>query len=331
MWKNRKVLVTGSNGFLGSHLCKSLIDLDAEVIGLYRNLHKDSELVRSGVHNKIMMIQGDLEDSALIDRIMCKYQIETIFHLGAQTDVKIAHANPVDTFRTNILGTCNLLESSRKFDTVKQIIVASSDKAYGDVENLPYTEKTKMNGIFPYDVSKSVTDLLSSTYFHTYGLPVCVTRCGNIYGGGDLNLTRIVPSSAMSVLKGEKPLIRGDGSSTRDYLYVLDAVDAYLTLAENMQINKEIWGEAFNFSSGKPLSVLDLVNKIIEIINIDHIEPEILNIAKCEINNQFLDIKKAENLLNWKPKYSIEEGLANTINWYDEYLQEKTSHEKVRV
>ncbi|AUD12505.1 sugar dehydratase, partial (plasmid) [Planococcus sp. MB-3u-03] len=316
MWKKRNVLVTGSNGFVGSHLCERLIHLEAKVVGLYRELKEDSVLVKSGSTLSMTMIKGDLTDLFLLKEVIETYEIETIFHLGAQTDVKVGSENPIETFESNIRGTWNVLEASKRSDKVKQIIVASSDKAYGTTLKLPYSEENHLNGIFPYDVSKSATDMLSSTYFHTFNSPVCITRCGNIYGEGDLNLTRIVPSSIMSIIKGEIPLIRGNGQSTRDYLYILDAVEAYLNLAENMERNPSILGEAFNFSNEDPITVIELVNKIIKISGKEGITPTVLNVAKHEIDHQFLNSLKATEILNWKPKFSLDTGILNTIKWY---------------
>nr|WEZ52001.1 GDP-mannose 4,6-dehydratase [Bacillus subtilis] len=260
-----------------------------------------------------------LEDLAVIERALGEYEIDTVFHLAAQAIVGVANRNPISTFEANILGTWNILEACRKHPLIKRVIVASSDKAYGDQENLPYDENMPLQGKHPYDVSKSCADLISHTYFHTYGLPVCITRCGNLYGGGDLNFNRIIPQTIQLVLNGEAPEIRSDGTFVRDYFYIEDAVQAYLLLAEKMEENN-LAGEAFNFSNEIQLTVLELVEKILKKMN-SNLKPKVLNQGSNEIKHQYLSAEKARKLLNWTPAYTIDEGLEKTIEWYTEFFK----------
>ena len=318
-WKDRNVLVTGCTGLLGSWLTKSLCEKEANVIGLIRDLVPRSNLNWSGFDNKIVSVRGEIEDYFLLERTINEYEIDTVFHLAAQTIVTIANRNPISTFRANIEGTWNLLEACRRAPLVKRIIVASSDKAYGDQERLPYDEKTPLEGRHPYDVSKSCADLICRSYYETYGLPVCVTRCGNFYGGGDLNFNRIVPGTIRSIIKDERPIIRSDGTYLRDYFYIRDGAESYMLLAEKME-NKDIHGEAFNFSTEHPNSVLEIVNKIIGLMK-SNLEPEILDSVTNEIRDQYLSAQKAKDLLDWHPIYSLDAGLKETIEWYQMFFK----------
>ena len=320
-WKDKNVFVTGCTGLLGSWLTKALVQKGANVTGLIRDLVPKSNLNWSGFNDKINIVRGEVEDYFLLERTINEYEVDTVFHLAAQTIVTIANRNPLSTFEANIKGTWNILEACRRNPLVKRIIVASSDKAYGDQEKLPYNESTPLEGRHSYDVSKSCADLLCRTYFETYKLPVCVTRCGNFYGGGDLNFNRIVPGAIRSILNGEKPIIRSDGTFIRDYFYIEDAVEAYLLLAEKME-DKKIHGEAFNFSNEIQVTVLELVEKIIESMG-SSLKPKILNEATNEIKHQYLSAEKAKKILDWKPRYTLEEALQRTIEWYREFLTEK--------
>ena len=274
-WKQRNVFITGVTGFLGSWMTKYLVEMDANVIGLIRDWVPKSKLINDQYINKINSARGNIEDYFLIERIINEYEIDTVFHLAAQTIVGIANNNPLSTFESNIKGTWNLLEACRRNKNIKKIIVASSDKAYGDQVKLPYDENTSLAGKHPYDVSKSCADLLCKTYYETYSLPVCVTRCGNFFGGGDLNFNRIIPGTIKSILNNERPIIRSDGTFIRDYFYIEDGVMAYLLLAEKME-DKKIHGEAFNFSNELQITVLSLVRKILELMK-SNLVPEILN------------------------------------------------------
>jgi CDP-glucose 4,6-dehydratase len=317
-WKDRNVFVTGCTGLLGSWLVKALIERGANVTGLIRDLVPKSNLNWSGFNDKINIVRGEIENYFLLERTINEYEIDTVFHLAAQTIVTIANRNPISTFESNIKGTWNVLEACRRAPLVKRIIVASSDKAYGDQEKLPYDEDTPLEGKHPYDVSKSCTDLLCRAYFETYKLPVCITRCGNFYGGGDLNFNRIVPGTIRSVLNKEAPIIRSDGSLVRDYFYIEDGVEAYLLLAERME-KLGIQGEAFNFSNEIQVTVFELVEKILKIMKSD-LEPKILRESTNEIKHQYLSAKKAREILNWKPKYTLDDGLRRTTKWYEDFL-----------
>ncbi len=315
-WKQRPVFVTGASGLLGSWLVDELLARGAHVTALLRDQVPGSRLVSSGTVDRITVVRGDLEDGTLLTRALNEYEIDTVFHLGAQTIVGTAYRSAVSTFDSNIRGTWNLLEACRVCSSlVKRVIVASSDKAYGEHDALPYTEDTPLRGRFPYDVSKSCADLLSFSYFYTHRLPIAVTRCGNLYGGGDLNFNRLVPGTIRSVLQGETPIIRSDGQFIRDYFYVCDAVEAYLNLAEQMP-GEQIVGEAFNFGTETPVSVLDLVNRILDIMGATNVTPRILNEASAEIRRQFLDCTKARTSLGWSSRYPLEQGLRQTIDWY---------------
>jgi CDP-glucose 4,6-dehydratase len=320
-WKDRNVFVTGCTGLLGSWLTKALVERGANVVGLIRDLVPKSNLNWSGFNDKISIVRGEIEDYFLLERAINEYEIDTVFHLAAQTIVTIANRNPISTFETNMGGTWNVLEACRRAPLVKRILVASSDKAYGDQEKLPYDENTPLDGRHPYDVSKSCADLVCRAYFETYELPVCVTRCGNFYGGGDLNFNRIVPGTIRSVLNNEPPVIRSDGTLVRDYFYIEDAVEAYLLLAEKME-NKEIYGKAFNFSNELQITVLEMVEKIIAVMD-SNLKPVILNEATNEIKHQYLSAKKAKEILGWKSRYTLEEGLSRTIKWYRKFFAEE--------
>ncbi|MGE6626940.1 GDP-mannose 4,6-dehydratase [Bacillus pumilus] len=318
-WNGKNVFVTGCTGLLGSYLVKELIDQGANVTGLVRDQVPRSNLYQGSQFEKMNVVQGALEDMQTIERALGEYEIDTVFHLAAQAIVGVANRHPVSTFEANILGTWNVLEACRRQPLIKRVIVASSDKAYGDQEQLPYDEDMPLNGKHPYDVSKSCADLISHTYYNTYGLPVCITRCGNLYGGGDLNFNRIIPQTIQLVLEGEAPEIRSDGTFIRDYFYIEDAVKAYLLLAEKME-EKGLAGEAFNFSNEIQLTVLELVDKILKAMG-SELKPRILNQGTHEIKHQYLSAEKARKLLDWKPNYSIDEGLEKTIEWYREFFQ----------
>ena len=313
------MFVTGCTGLLGSCLVKELIDQGANVTGLVRDTVPKSNLYQGEQGKQMKIVQGALEDLDVIERALGEYEIDTVFHLAAQAIVGVANRNPISTFEANILGTWNILEACRRHPLIKRVIVASSDKAYGDQPTLPYDENMPLQGKHPYDVSKSCADLLSHTYFNTYGLPVCITRCGNLYGGGDLNFNRIIPQTIQLVLNGEAPEIRSDGTFIRDYFYIEDAVEAYLLLAEKME-ELNLAGEAFNFSNEIQLTVLELVEKILKAMDSD-LKPKVLNQGSHEIKHQYLSAEKARKLLNWTPAHTIDEGLEKTIEWYKAFFQ----------
>lgn len=320
-WRGKNVFVTGCTGLLGAWLTKALVDRGANVVGLVRDNVPRANFSRLALDRQVATVRGEVENYFLLERVINEYEVDTIFHLAAQTIVTIANRNPIATFETNIKGTWNILEACHRNPTVKRVIVASSDKAYGEHEILPYEEGAALRGSHPYDVSKSCADLLAAAYAHTYQLPVCVTRCGNFYGGGDLNFNRIVPQTIRSVIFNERPVIRSDGTLIRDYIYILDAVEAYLYLAEKMEA-LPIQGEAFNFSNELQLNVLDMTGKILEVMGRKDLEPVILNEAVGEIKHQYLSAEKARKVLGWQPRYSLEEGLTETVNWYREFFKD---------
>ena len=314
-WNQKKVLVTGATGLVGSALTKALILQNASVIALIRDPNPQTEFYQNGSHQKAIVASGSLEDYSCIERIINKYEVDTVFHLGAQTIVGAAFRNPFSTFEANIRGTYNLLEACRHHKFVSRVVIASSDKAYGESDILPYTEMMPVAGKHPYDVSKSCVDLISTCYFKTYDLPIAIARCGNIYGEGDLNWSRLIPGTIRSLFLEQNPIIRSDGKFTRDYIYVEDVVGAYLCLGENLH-RPEIRGEAFNFGPEIPYSVLEIVQTLQRLMNTPHLEPKILNLANAEIRDQSLNSQKAKQLLKWNHRYSLEEGLAKTIEWY---------------
>lgn len=320
-WKNTPVLVTGCTGLIGSWLCKEIINRKTNVVGLIRDWVPKSVLIDDRYIDEMNIVRGDINDFQTMERIINEYEIEVVFHLAAQTIVETANRNPLSTFESNIKGTWNILEACRRVSTVKKIIIASSDKAYGDQPVLPYYEDMPLQGTHPYDVSKSCADLIAKTYHTTYGTPVCITRCGNFYGGGDLNFNRLVPGTIRTLLNGEPPVIRSDGSYIRDYFYVEDGVHAYLHLAEKMD-DENILGEAFNFSNELQISVLEMVKKIISLMDKENIEPRVLNTATNEIIHQSLSAKKARKMLNWAPAHTLDEALERTIEWYMKFFEE---------
>jgi CDP-glucose 4,6-dehydratase len=305
---------------LGSWLVRRLHEQRAAVVCLVRDWVPESELVRSRLLQQMVVVRGDVEDRELLERTLGEYEIEIVFHLAAQTIVTIANRNPVSTFETNIRGSWNLLEACRRSPRVKAIVMASSDKAYGCQTTLPYSEDMPLQGRHPYDVSKSCADLLAQSYAATYDLPVAVTRCGNFYGGGDLNWNRVVPGTIRSILRDESPIIRSDGKYVRDYFYVEDGAASYQLLAEELTNRPELRGQAFNFSNENQICVLELVRLILKKMGSD-LEPEIQNQASNEIRHQYLSAERARSLLNWAPQFSLDEGLDRTIQWYREALK----------
>jgi CDP-glucose 4,6-dehydratase len=319
-WTDRRVLVTGATGIVGSALTRRLLGAGAYTVVLVRDWDPQSELVRTGDILRASVVNGRLEDYDTLERAINEHEIDTVFHLAAQPIVTTAFRNPLPTFEANIRGSYNLLEACRVHRSlVSSVVIASSDKAYGDAPTLPYTEDMPVNGRHPYDVSKSCTDLLSMTYAHSYDMPVVVARCGNIYGGGDLNWSRIVPGTIRSLWRGERPIIRSNGLFTRDYIYVQDVADAYLALAARAT-DKGVKGEAFNFSPETRVTVLDITRTIQRLFGRLDLEPLILDQARAEIKDQYLDSGKARARLGWTPKWSLEAGLTETIAWYRRFL-----------
>lgn len=318
-WQDRPVLVTGGTGLVGGWLVQRLLDAEADIVCLVRDWVPQSDLIRNGLTERVTTVRGDVRDQVLLERVLGEYEINSVIHLAAQTIVGIANRNPISTFESNIAGTWTLLEACRRSTQVKQIVVASSDKAYGDHDNLPYDESTPLQGRHPYDVSKSCSDLVAQSYATTFGLPVVVTRCGNFYGGGDLNWNRIVPGTIRSVLRGQPPVIRSDGNYIRDYFYVEDGAAAYTLLAEKLAGDQELAGQAFNFSNEIQVSVLDIVQQILKLMGSD-LKPEIMNQTTNEIRHQYLSATKAREQLGWQPLFTLDQGLQQTISWYRNFL-----------
>ncbi|MFM7318063.1 MAG: GDP-mannose 4,6-dehydratase [bacterium] len=319
-WRDRPTLVTGAGGFLGGWLVQRLVSAGADVVCLVRDHVPQTMLFRDKLVDQVKLAQGDVRDQACLERVLGEFEIDTVFHLAAQTIVGIANRNPISTFETNIQGTWAMLEACRRSPKVRQIVVASSDKAYGDQEKLPYDESTPLQGTHPYDVSKSCADLIAQAYALSYQSPVAITRCGNFYGGGDLNWNRIVPGTIRSILRGERPVIRSDGKFIRDYFYVEDGAHAYMTLAEQLAVTPELSGQAFNFSNEIQMTVLEIVSMILRLMQSD-LTPNIRYEASNEIIHQYLSASKARNELKWKPLFELDEALARTIQWYQEFFR----------
>jgi CDP-glucose 4,6-dehydratase len=318
-WQDRPTFVTGATGLVGSWLVRRLLAAGADVVCLVRDWVPQSELCSAGLIEKVRVVRGDVCDRELLERTLAEYEIATVIHLAAQTIVPIANRQPFATFQTNIAGTWTLLEACRVNPTVEQIVLASSDKAYGEHATLPYEESMPLQGRHPYDVSKSCADLIAQAYAPTYGLPVAITRCGNFYGGGDLNWNRLVPGTIRSVLRGQRPVIRSDGRSIRDYFYVEDGAAAYMLLAERLADDPGLRGQAFNFANESQVPVLDLVRLILKLMD-STLEPDVRNQASNEIPHQYLSAAKAKSVLGWRPLFSLEEGLRRTMAWYRAFL-----------
>lgn len=318
-WLDRPTLVTGATGLVGGWLVARLLEEGADVTCLVRDWVPQSGLIRDRLVDRVKVVRGDICDQGLMERALGEHEINTVFHLAAQTIVGTANRNPVSTFESNIQGTWAVLEACRRSSSVKQVVLASSDKAYGDQEQLPYDESTPLQGRHPYDVSKSCADLIAHSYAVSYKLPVAITRCGNFYGGGDLNWNRIVPGTIRSVIRGQRPVIRSDGKFVRDYFYVEDGANAYLVLAEALAGRPELAGAAYNFSNEVQVTVLDLVRAILRAMGSD-LEPEIRNEASNEIIHQYLSAAKARRELAWAPLFDLDEGMARTIRWYRDFF-----------
>lgn len=318
-WLDRPTFVTGATGLVGGWMVRRLVDQGADVVCLVRDWVPRSELVRSGLVEATKVVRGDVRDQATLERALGEYEIGTVIHLAAQTIVTIANRNPVSTWETNVQGTWALLEACRRTPTVQQIVMASSDKAYGDHDSLPYDEDTPLRGRHPYDASKSCSDIISQAYAVSYNLPVVVTRCGNFYGGGDLNWNRIVPGTIRSILRGQRPVIRSDGQYVRDYFYVEDGAAVYMMLAERLAGNPELAGRAFNFSNETQVTVLEMAEKILALMGSD-LKPDVRNEATNEIRHQYLSAARAQRELNWRPLFTLDEGLRRTVDWYRSFL-----------
>ncbi len=317
-WHDRPVFVTGATGLLGGWLVRRLVEEGASVTALVRDWVPRSTLLTADWLKKVTIVRGDVRDQVVLERSLGEYEIDTVFHLAAQTIVGVANRNPVSTLDTNIRGTWALLEAARRSPLTKAVIIASSDKAYGDHEELPYDEDAALQGEHPYDVSKSCADLIAKMYAVTFGVPVAITRCGNFYGGGDLNWNRLIPGTIRSALKNERPVIRSDGTLIRDYFYVEDGAAAYMQLAQALHARPELRGEAFNFSNELQVDVLTLAQKILERMK-SPLEPDVRAEARNEIQHQWLSAAKARRMLGWAPQFTLDEGLDRTIAWYRDF------------
>jgi CDP-glucose 4,6-dehydratase len=318
-WRDRPTFVTGGTGLVGGWLTQALVENGASVVCLVRDWVPRSTLLSGDLADKVTIVRGDVRDQAALERILGEYEVDTVLHLAAQTIVPIANRNPVSTFESNIAGTWSVLEACRRSPVVKQVVYASSDKAYGECDTLPYDETTPLRGSHPYDVSKSCGDLIAQSYAATYGLPVAITRCGNFFGGGDLNWNRIVPGTIRSVLRGERPVIRSDGTLIRDYFYVEDGAAAYMLLAERLAGDPALRGSAFNFSNEMQLTVRDIVERILGLMGAG-LDFDVRNEAMNEIPHQYLSARRAREQLGWHPLFSFEKGLERTIEWYREFV-----------
>lgn len=319
-WYGKRVFVTGGTGLVGGWLIQELYDQKADIVSLVRDWVPHTKLLSSKLLNKVTTIRGDLSSTQFLERILAEYEIEIVIHLAAQTIVPIANKNPLSTFESNIKGTWNLLEACRSVSSIKSIVAASSDKAYGDAKKLPYKESFSLKAIYPYDVSKACADMLCQSYASSFNLPIAITRCGNFFGGGDLNWNRIIPGTIRSIIQNSRPIIRSDGTLIRDYIYVEDAVSAYLTLAKKLFKDKNLKGESFNFSNESQKSVLQITNLIIKLMDVN-LKPKVLGNNNGEIKVQYLDSTKAKKLLKWKVRFGLEEGIKKTIDWYKGFFK----------
>ena len=319
-WQDRRVLVTGATGLVGGWLVQDLVKRGADVVALVRDWVPTSRLLSEEPFASVTVVRGDLSDPDFLERVLAEYEIKTVMHLAAQTIVPIANKSPLSTFESNIRGTWNLLEACRRMQSIESIVIASSDKAYGDADALPYRETLPLNAAYPYDVSKACTDMVSMSYAKTFDLPVAITRCGNFFGGGDLNWNRIVPGTIRSLVRGNRPIIRSDGQLIRDYIYVEDAVSAYVTLGEKLALNPSLKGEAFNFSNETQKTVLELATLMGDLLG-SSLKPVVEGNNMGEIKAQYLDATKARDVLGWSPVFGLEQGLQKTIAWYKEYFE----------
>lgn len=321
-WNNRTAFVTGATGFVGSHIALQLVEQGARVVCLQRDAVRTNSLDLFDLRNRVTVVNGTIEDYALLERVLAEYEIESVFHLAAQAIVGAANRSPLSTFEANIRGTYLLLEACRRSETVKRVVVASSDKAYGEHDDLPYQEDYPLLGLFPYDASKACTDILARSFAHTFELPVAVSRFANIYGPGDMNMSRIIPGTIRSVIRNEAPIIRSDGTPIREFVYVDDVARGYLMLAEKIE---EVHGEAFNFGAESPVRMLDLVNRIIRLAGKSgQLTPHIMLQKKIEheIDAQYLSAEKAETRLGWRAEIPLDEGLKRSIKWYRSHLEQ---------
>lgn len=317
-WADRSVAVTGATGFLGAHLVRLLHELGASVVALVRDGTPLSPLLADAWPH-VRVVVGDLVDRDVLERMLGEYEVRTVFHLAAQSQVGVANANPVSTFEANTMGTWQLLEAIRRSASVHETVAASTDKAYGTQPVLPYTEDMPLLAQHPYDVSKACADMIARTYAVTYGTRLAITRCGNLYGGGDTNWERLIPGTVRNLLRGDRPVLRSAGTMVRDWLYAPDAAEAYVRIAEALARRPELSGEAFNLSTGEPATVLEVLAAIQKAAGTD-LEPDIRDTATHEIGRQHLSADKARRELGWEPRHGLVDGLAETVAWYRAHL-----------
>ena len=323
-WTDRPVLVTGATGLIGGSVVKMLLDRKADPVCLVRDWVPQCELARSRLIEHVKVVRGDVRDQALLERILGEYEIQTVIHLAAQSIVGVANREPAGTMDTNVRGTWSLLEACRRSTLVKQVVLASTDKVYGEAEQLPYTEEMPFLAKYPHDVSKACAEMIAQSYAATYATPVAITRLPNIFGGGDLNWNRIIPGTIRSVLRGQRPQIQSDGKFIRDYLYVEEAAAAHLLLVEKLAENPELYGQAFNISNETRLTVLELVEQILKLMG-SELQAQVRSQAKNEIRSQYLSASKARQVLGWQPLFGMDEGLKCTIEWYRDYFERQTT------
>jgi CDP-glucose 4,6-dehydratase len=323
-WRDKSILVTGAQGFIGSWLVSRLLEEGARVVVLRRDIPAESRFGVEGLEKRCDVVLGDLVDYESLVRSLNEYEVKAVFHLGAQTIVGTANRSPLSTYETNIRGTYLLLEACRAVgvvgDGIERVVVASSDKAYGSHDDLPYSEDFALQPRYPYDVSKAATDMIARSYAVTYGLPVAVTRLANVYGGGDFNFSRIVPDTARALVRGDRPVIRSDGTPERDYIYAPDAVDAYLAIARSLD-DPAMHGRAWNAGAGRPYSVKEMVSRLVAVSGRE-VEPDIQGegTPHGEIDRQFLDSSRIRDELGWEPHWELDDGLRETWTWYERHL-----------
>lgn len=318
-WIDRPVFVTGGTGLIGGWLVRRLLALGAEVVCLVRDWVPQSELVQSGRLAQVKVVRGDLRDQPLLERTLGEYEIQVVLHLAAQSIVNLANRLPANTLDTNLRGTWSLLEACRLNPAVRAVVLASTDKVYGEIDDLPYHEGMPLLAKYPHDVSKACAEMVAQSYAATYGTPAGMLRLPNIFGGGDLNWNRILPGTIRAILRNQAPVIHSDGKFIRDYLYVEDAVEAHLLLAQSLVEQPSLRGEAYNLSSETRLTVLELVRHLLRLTG-SSLEPDIQNQAKHEIKNQYMSAAKIRAALGWQPLFSLDEALQRTIDWYRAYF-----------
>jgi CDP-glucose 4,6-dehydratase len=312
----KKVLVTGGAGFIGGYVVKNLLTLGYDVSVIDIEVHKHSVFALEKLEAQVKYTDIDIRDRAKTIQFFRNYTFDSVIHLAAEPIVETGYDDPLKTFEINIMGTAHMLEGLRRSSPKTGVIVASSDKAYGKAKEKTYTEESPLQGDHPYDVSKSCTDLIAQTYAKTYGMPIVVTRFGNVYGGGDVHLNRIIPGICMAVINKKNLEVRSDGTYVRDYIYVEDVADGYIYLLKNMDKAR---GQVYNFSSDDNFSVKDLIQKASEYFG-EEIPYVIQNIAKNEIPYQHLDYSKIR-AIGWKPMHSLKDGLEKTLLWYKTYFK----------